>query len=145
LNGKLKGFGRKDVTVIGRFNSTNEQNAPDAPTNFGHLNCCRFLFQIMRLEKIVTQVSDEEEKTKIVAGSVEQLTEGDDKVKVAVPPFAQMFFLQRSDPKFKEYLDKLKFSFKAGTILMKIYTTNIVRSLFDKIRQRQKGCGQPNR
>jgi hypothetical protein len=114
LNGKLNGFGTKDITVIGRFNGINEQDDTDAPIGFGHLNCCRFLFQIMRLEKIVTQESDEERKTKIVAGSVEQLIEGDDKVKVAVSPFAQMFFLQRSNPKFKEYLGKLKFSSEAG-------------------------------
>jgi hypothetical protein len=114
LNSKLKSFGTKDITVIGRFNSTNEQNDPNAPNRFGHMGSCQFLFQIMRLEKIVTQASDDEEKTKIVAGSVDQLIESDDKVKVAISPYAQMFFLQRSDPKFKEYFNLLNFSFKAG-------------------------------
>jgi hypothetical protein len=55
LNRQLNGFGRKDVTLIGKFNSTNEQDDSNAPDLFGHLNCCRFQFQIMRLEKIYTQ------------------------------------------------------------------------------------------
>lgn len=52
MNRQLNGFGRKDVTVIGRFYSTNEQNERDAPNLFGHMNCCRFLFRIMRVEKV---------------------------------------------------------------------------------------------
>jgi hypothetical protein len=124
LNGKLKGFGRKDITVIGRFNSTNEQNDANAPNRFGHMGSCKFLFQIIRLEKIAAQESDEEAKTKIVAGSVDQLIESDDKVKVAVSPFAQMFFLQRSNPKFKEYLNLLKFSFEAKNSVRCVVSSN---------------------
>ena len=52
LNRQLNGFGRKDVTVIGRFNSTNAQNDANAPNLFGHMNCCRFQFLIMRAEKV---------------------------------------------------------------------------------------------
>lgn len=53
MNREIKGFGRKDVTVIGRFYSTDEQNDPNAPNRFGHMNCCRFQFRIMRVEKVV--------------------------------------------------------------------------------------------
>lgn len=53
LNRQLNGFGRKDVTLIGRFNSTDEQNETNETNLFGHLNCCQFQFQIMRLEKIL--------------------------------------------------------------------------------------------
>lgn len=52
LNRKLKGFGRKDVTVIGRFYSTEESGDANAPNRFGHLNCCRYKFSIMRVEAI---------------------------------------------------------------------------------------------
>jgi hypothetical protein len=52
LNRELNGFGRKDVMVIGKFNSTNEQNDENAPNLFGHMGSCRFQFQIMRLEQI---------------------------------------------------------------------------------------------
>ena len=55
LNRQLNGFGRKDVTVIGKFYATNEQNDANAPNRFGHMNCCRFQFSILRLEKIATQ------------------------------------------------------------------------------------------
>jgi hypothetical protein len=55
LNRQLNGFGRKDVTLIGKFNSTNEHNDTNQPNLFGHLNCCQFQFQIMRLEAIVNQ------------------------------------------------------------------------------------------
>ena len=51
-NRQLNGFGRREVFIIGRFYSTNEQNDRDAPNLFGHLNCCRFLFRIMRVESI---------------------------------------------------------------------------------------------
>jgi hypothetical protein len=50
LNRGLNGFGRKDATLIGRFNSTSGE--ADAPNRFGHMNCCRFQFQILRVEKI---------------------------------------------------------------------------------------------
>lgn len=53
LNREIKGFGRRDVTVVGRFYSTGERNDPTAPNRFGHLNCCRFQFRIMRVEKVV--------------------------------------------------------------------------------------------
>lgn len=53
MNRRLKGFGRKDVTVVGRFYSTNEENNADAPNLFGHLNCCRFQFRIMRVENVI--------------------------------------------------------------------------------------------
>ena len=56
LNRGLTGFGRKDVTLIGKFNSTNEQGKSDGPNLFGHLNCCRFQFKIMLLESIVSPV-----------------------------------------------------------------------------------------
>jgi hypothetical protein len=55
LNRELNGFGRKDVTITGKFNSTNEQNGKDGPNLFGHMGSCRFQFQIMRLEKIENQ------------------------------------------------------------------------------------------
>ena len=51
-NRQLNNFGRKDVTVIGRFDSTNEQGDANAPNLFGHLNCCRYQFSIMKLEKV---------------------------------------------------------------------------------------------
>lgn len=50
LNRRLDGFGRKDVTVIGRFHSTNEAGDSNAPNLFGHMNCCRFQLSIMRVE-----------------------------------------------------------------------------------------------
>jgi hypothetical protein len=50
LNREIKGFGRRDVTAVGRFQSTGEQNDQTAPNRFGHLNCCRFQFRIMRVE-----------------------------------------------------------------------------------------------
>lgn len=53
LNRQLNGFGRKDVTVVGMFHSTNERGDADAPNLFGHLNCCRFQLSIMRVEKIL--------------------------------------------------------------------------------------------
>ncbi len=58
LNRQLNGFGRKDVTIIGRFDSTNEQGKADSPNLFGHLNCCRYQFSIIRLEKIVIMLSE---------------------------------------------------------------------------------------
>lgn len=54
LNRGLMGFGRKDVTLIGKFNSTNEQGEVIGPNRFGHLNCCPYQFSIMRLEKLNT-------------------------------------------------------------------------------------------
>ena len=51
-NNLIKGFGRKDITVIGKFNSTNEQGDTNTPNLFGHLSCCRFLFLIMRVESV---------------------------------------------------------------------------------------------
>ncbi len=53
LNRQLNGFGRKDVTIIGKINSTNEQSEVNGPNRFGHLNCCRFKFSIFRLEKFI--------------------------------------------------------------------------------------------
>ena len=53
LNRQLNGFGRKDVTVVGMFYSTNEQNDKNAPRLFGHMNCCRFQLSIMRVESVV--------------------------------------------------------------------------------------------
>lgn len=53
INRQLNGFGRKDVTVVGRFNSTDERNDPTQPNRFGHMNCCRFQFLIMRAESII--------------------------------------------------------------------------------------------
>jgi hypothetical protein len=53
LNRQLNSFGRKDVTIIGRFDSTNEQGDVNAPNLFGHMNCCRYQFSIIRLEKII--------------------------------------------------------------------------------------------
>lgn len=50
LNRKINGFGRKDVTLIGKFDSTREKNDPSATNLFGHLACCRFQFLIMRVE-----------------------------------------------------------------------------------------------
>ena len=50
-NHQLKGFGRKDITVVGKFDSTNGQGDANVPNLFGHLNCCRYQFSIMRLEK----------------------------------------------------------------------------------------------
>ena len=52
LNRQLDGFGRKDVTVVGRFYSTNENGDEGAPNLFGHLNCCRFQLSIMRVESV---------------------------------------------------------------------------------------------
>ena len=52
LNQKLNGFGRKDVTIVGIFYSTNEQNDPNAPSLFGHMNCCRYQLSIMRVEAV---------------------------------------------------------------------------------------------
>ncbi len=52
MNRQLNGFGRKDVTLIGKFNSTNEQGNSNEPNLFGHLNCCRFQFLILKLEKL---------------------------------------------------------------------------------------------
>jgi hypothetical protein len=49
LNRRLNGFGRKDITLIGRFNSTIELNAPSM---FGHMNCCRFEFLIFQVESV---------------------------------------------------------------------------------------------
>jgi hypothetical protein len=58
-NRQLNGFGRKDVTIVGRFASTNEQqNDANAPNLFGHLNCCRYQFSIIRLEKIIIMQSE---------------------------------------------------------------------------------------
>lgn len=54
LNRQLNGFGRKDVTVVGMFHSTNEQGDPDAPNLFGHMNCCHYQFSVMRVESIVS-------------------------------------------------------------------------------------------
>jgi len=64
LNRRLNGFGRKDVTVTGRFQSTNEQGDSNAPNLFGHMNCCRFQFSIMRVEKSV-ELGDKAVKTQI--------------------------------------------------------------------------------
>lgn len=55
-NRQLNGFGRKDVTVIGRFDSTNEQGDSNMPNLFGHMNCCRFQFSIMKLEKLDSEI-----------------------------------------------------------------------------------------
>jgi hypothetical protein len=52
LNRQLNGFGTKDVTVIGRFNSTDEQGA-GGPNRFGHMGSSRYQFLIMRAEKVV--------------------------------------------------------------------------------------------
>lgn len=60
LNRQLNGFGRKDVTLIGKFYATNEQNDANAPNRFGHLNCCSFKFSIFRLEKIVSNSAKDE-------------------------------------------------------------------------------------
>ena len=54
LNRELNGFGRKDITVIGKFNITPEN--PEAPNRFGHFNCCRYQFQISRVEKVWKQI-----------------------------------------------------------------------------------------
>jgi hypothetical protein len=62
MNLRLNGFGRKDVTVVGRFNSTNAQGDRNAPNLFGHLNCCRFQFQIVRLEKLAALPGDFDER-----------------------------------------------------------------------------------
>jgi hypothetical protein len=64
-NRQLYGFGRKDVTVVGRFESTNEQEGKaNAPNMFGHLNCCRYQFSIIRLEKIVIMQSEINNRSK---------------------------------------------------------------------------------
>jgi hypothetical protein len=55
-NRHLNRFGRSDVTVIGRFDSTNEQGDKGAPNLFGHLNCCRYQFSIMKLEQLDSDV-----------------------------------------------------------------------------------------
>jgi hypothetical protein len=55
-NRQLNGFGRKDVTVIGRFDSTNEQGDSNMPNLFGHMNCCRYQFLIMKLEKLNSDI-----------------------------------------------------------------------------------------
>ena len=55
-NRQLNGFGRKDVTIIGRFDSTNEQGNTNAPNLFGHLNCCRYQFSIMKLERLDSDI-----------------------------------------------------------------------------------------
>ena len=52
LNNQLNNFGRKDVTVVGKFYSTGEDGDQNAPNRFGHLNCCRFQFSIMRVENV---------------------------------------------------------------------------------------------
>jgi hypothetical protein len=57
-NRQLNGFGRKDVTIIGKFNSTNEQSDPNMPNLFGHLNCCRYQFSIMKLEKLDSDIKE---------------------------------------------------------------------------------------
>jgi hypothetical protein len=67
LNRQLNGFGRKDVMIIGKFNSTNEQSEKDGPNLFGHLGSCRFQFQIMRLEKIFKENDDETARRLIAA------------------------------------------------------------------------------
>jgi hypothetical protein len=56
LNRELDGFGRKDATLIGIFSSTPEN--PEAPNRFGHLNCCQYLFQILRVEKVTSRQDD---------------------------------------------------------------------------------------
>ena len=112
LNLQLNGFGRKDVTVIGRFNSTNAQSDANAPNLFGHLNCCRFQFQIVHLEKLFTPPTDEEGKNTVVSGQIERLKESEDKVSVSIAPFAQMFFLHRSDANFEKHLELLNKALK---------------------------------
>lgn len=52
MNRQLNGFGRKDVTLIGKFDSTREKDDSSATNLFGHLACCRFQFLIMRVEKV---------------------------------------------------------------------------------------------
>jgi hypothetical protein len=84
LNLQLNGFGRKDVTVIGRFNSTNAQGDANAPNLFGHMNCCRFQFQIMRLEKLVAQAGDSDGQNKeMVKSSVGSLASPNEAYKTA--------------------------------------------------------------
>lgn len=53
MNRRLNGFGRKDVTIVGKFNSTDERRDATQPNLFGHMNCCRFQFLIMRAEAVV--------------------------------------------------------------------------------------------
>lgn len=80
----INGFGRKDVTVIGRFNSTNAQGDSNAPNLFGHLNCFRFQFQIMRLEKLVAQPDNPDSRDKeTVKSSVGSLASPTDAYKTA--------------------------------------------------------------
>jgi hypothetical protein len=57
-------------------------------------------------------LTDEEGKNVIISGQVEQIGESEDKVTVAVAPFAQLFFLHRSDKNFKENLELLKAALK---------------------------------
>lgn len=113
LNRQLNGFGRKDVLLIGKFNSSRAEGDANFPNLFGHLNCCRFQFQIMRLEKLFSPPTVVEEGQNTVRmGQVESLKESEGKVSVAVAPFAQMFYLHRSDPNFEEYLGLLNEAMK---------------------------------
>lgn len=63
LNRQIKGFGRKDVTLIGKFYSTNESGDKNAPNLFGHDNCCKFQFLIMRVESVHSIVGEPNEPT----------------------------------------------------------------------------------
>lgn len=113
LNRQLNTFGRKDITVTGRFYSTNEQGDSNAPNLFGHLNCCRFQFLITRLEKINLSSDDEEGgKPTIVSGPVDFIKESDEKVSVGLTPYAQMYYLYREDANFEEQLNLLKNALK---------------------------------
>ncbi len=113
LNRQLNGFGRKDVMLTGRFNRSRAESETSFPNLFGHLNCCRFQFQIMRLEKLFSPPpTDEEGQNTVRSGQVEWLKESEGKVSVAVAPFAQMFYLHRSDPNFEENLGLLNEALK---------------------------------
>ena len=113
LNRHLNGFGRKDVLLIGKFNSSRAEGDANFPNLFGPSNCCRFQFQIMRLEKLFAPptVVGEGQNT-VRMGQVESLKESEGKVSVAVAPFAQIFYLYRSDPNFEEYLGLLNEAMK---------------------------------
>lgn len=52
LNRQINGFGRKDVTLIGRFYKSKGENDPSETNLFGHRGCCQFQFLIMHVEEV---------------------------------------------------------------------------------------------